>query len=636
MMRNRNLLLYGSDEPLPQTEHLAAGPVTVALEGGTLRWIRYRGIEVVRGIAFLVRDRMWNTAPATIANLRIERAGAGFAVAFDALCETADGDLTCRAQIAGAPDGTIRFEATASPVTDFVTNRTGFVVLHPLDGIVGEPVFVTDVRDREQMLRFPYFVDPEPCFTDVRAMRHRVTGDVWATCTMEGDAWETEDHRNWLDASFKTYVRPLRLPYPYTLRGGDVVRQAVTISFTGDAPVAVVTEPTEADIVLGGPIAGTMPIIALRVPAGHLDEAFAHVDAIRQSGVTLVNGTVDLRSDDVSFLALRYAALAEAAGAGLALQAILPSDDDETELAALAAVVATLPIPLESLFLMPAENRIRTDPGPPVPPTALLARLYAAARRAFPGVRIGGGTLGAFAEFNRNLPLPGLVDFVAHTASSLVHAADDRTVVENLQSFGFVAETVRAACGAVPYRLAASGISLDEGPFCGTVPNRDLNRATLASADPRERGLFGAAWTLASIGAMAEAGIEAVSPAAVAGGASIFSAVGLTPAAHVIGGMARAAGAARYAARSSKPGVAALAFHSGGATSLWLANLTKDSQPVTVPARRGATAAILDETTAAIAETVPDFLTNPTAELLSRHLELGAFGVAHIRFEDES
>ena len=71
----------------------------------------------------------------------------------------------------------------------------------------------------------------------------------------------------------------------------------------------------------------------------------------------------------------------------------------------------------------------------------------------------------------------------------------------------------------MPYRLAASGIGLDEGPFCGTVPNRELARATLANADPRDRGLFGAAWTLASIGAIAAAGIEAVSPAAVAGGA---------------------------------------------------------------------------------------------------------------------
>ena len=271
-----------------------------------------------------------------------------------------------------------------------------------------------------------------------------------------------------------------------------------------------------------------------------------------------------------------------------------------------------------------------------MPPVALLARLYAAARRAFPGVRIGGGTLGAFAEFNRNLPPPGLVDFVAHTSGGLVHAADDGTLIENLQSFDFVAESVRAACGNVPYRLAASGISLDEGPFCGTVPNRELTRATLASADPRERGLFGAAWTLASIAAISAAGIEAVSPAAVAGGASIFSPGGLTPAGHIVAGMARAAGATRCEVRSNNRDVAALAVSSGGATSLSLANHAPETRRVALPARGGATAAILDEVTARAAETSPDFLVAPATKLASRHLELGTFGVAHIRFEDES
>ncbi len=52
---------------------------------------------------------------------------------------------------------------------------------------------------------------------------------------MEGDAWEMEDHRNWLDASFKTYVRPLALPYPYTLKAGSSVTQTVTLTFSGIA-----------------------------------------------------------------------------------------------------------------------------------------------------------------------------------------------------------------------------------------------------------------------------------------------------------------------------------------------------------------------------------------------------------------
>ena len=327
MRRSRHLLLYGTDEPLPAMERLSAGPVSVVLDGGALRWIRYRGIEVIRSIAFLVRDRTWNTAGAAIDNLRIDREGEGFAVTFDARCRTADGELPWRARITGGSDGSVRFEATASPSADFVTNRTGFVVLHPLDGIVGEPVTVTQVDGRERRARFPYFVDPEPCFTDVRAMRHRVTGNVFATCAMEGDAWETEDHRNWLDASFKTYVRPLRLPYPYTLAAGEVVRQAVTVSFTGDAPVTIVTKSTGTEIVLGGPTAGTMPTIGLRVPAGRLEEAFAGVEAIRRTGVQLLNGTVDLRSDGAPLLLSHYAALAEAVGARIALQIILPCDD---------------------------------------------------------------------------------------------------------------------------------------------------------------------------------------------------------------------------------------------------------------------------------------------------------------------
>ena len=37
---------------------------------------------------------------------------------------------------------------------------------------------------------------------------------------MEGDTFEMEDQRNWTDASYKTYVRPLALPWPYTLAGG--------------------------------------------------------------------------------------------------------------------------------------------------------------------------------------------------------------------------------------------------------------------------------------------------------------------------------------------------------------------------------------------------------------------------------
>src|SRR5699024_8714562 len=47
-----------------------------------------------------------------------------------------------------------------------------------------------------------------------------------------------EDQRNWTDASYKTYSRPLALPWPYTLAKGDQVKQAVQLDLSGSATQA--------------------------------------------------------------------------------------------------------------------------------------------------------------------------------------------------------------------------------------------------------------------------------------------------------------------------------------------------------------------------------------------------------------
>ena len=227
---------YGTDEPLPERRLLRAGPVSATLENGALRWIRYGDVEVLRGIAFLVRDRAWGTTTPEIAALKVEEGAAGFRVTFDALCRTDDGDLPWSAEITGSADGTLRFAATARPAADFATNRTGFVILHPLDGVAGFPVEVAQGDGQRRQARFPTYVDPEPCFSDIRSLAHAVAPGIVATCTMEGDLWEMEDHRNWLDASFKTYVRPLRFPYPYVLKGGASMSEAVTLAFSGMVP----------------------------------------------------------------------------------------------------------------------------------------------------------------------------------------------------------------------------------------------------------------------------------------------------------------------------------------------------------------------------------------------------------------
>ena len=59
---------------------------------------------------------------------------------------------------------------------------------------------------------------------------------------MEGDTFEMEDQRNWTDASYKTYVRPLALPWPYTLASGAALDQSVTLTVSGDPPPRAAAE----------------------------------------------------------------------------------------------------------------------------------------------------------------------------------------------------------------------------------------------------------------------------------------------------------------------------------------------------------------------------------------------------------
>src|SRR5262249_12520376 len=160
--------------------------------------------EVLRAIAFLVRDENWGTFTPEIRNLYIDEAADRFIVHYSANCSDDRRKLSYETTITGRSDGSLSFEAVATPETDVVTNRTGFIVLHPVDGVAGHPVRVLHVDGREEEAVFPETIDPMCPFQSIRALSHQIAPQLWATCTMEGDTFEMEDQRNWSDASYKT------------------------------------------------------------------------------------------------------------------------------------------------------------------------------------------------------------------------------------------------------------------------------------------------------------------------------------------------------------------------------------------------------------------------------------------------
>jgi hypothetical protein len=207
----------------------------VELDNGQLRYLKLDGIEVLRAVAFLVRDENWGTYVPTIGNLKVEQRADGFSVSYKAVCGKGSQEISYDAKIEGRSDGSLEFTGSATPKTDFLTARTGFVVLHPLKGVVGKEVEVEHVDGTTVKSKFPAQVDPVQPFLHIRALTHAVMPGVKATVRFEGDTWEMEDHRNWTDQNFKTYSTPLSAPYPVLVSAGQRIEQSVEIRVEGRA-----------------------------------------------------------------------------------------------------------------------------------------------------------------------------------------------------------------------------------------------------------------------------------------------------------------------------------------------------------------------------------------------------------------
>ena len=197
---------------------------------GNLRTISYDGLEVLRAISYVVRDKDWGTYSPVIDELVVREGDDEFTVTYRAACRGSLGqNLTFRAAIHGTEAG-VTFDVVAEPETDFLTNRCGFCILHPIVNLAGTPVTVEHTDGAMEQSALPDLIEPWQPFKDMRAISHHVGPGLIASCRMEGGVWEMEDQRNWSDASYKTYVRPLALPWPYVMPRAVADRQTVTLT----------------------------------------------------------------------------------------------------------------------------------------------------------------------------------------------------------------------------------------------------------------------------------------------------------------------------------------------------------------------------------------------------------------------
>ena len=185
------------------------------------------------------------------------------------------------------------------------------------------------------------------------------------------------------------------------------------------------------------------------------------------------------------------------------------------------------------------------------------------------------------------------------------------SVMETLESMPSIIASTRNMIGKTPYHLGPSSIPCRDNPYGAAVAGEpDNGRVCLSDMDPRQRGLFAAAWNLGLVAAASQGGLDAISSGAVTGPQGVIyrksgyaqpgfdgSDAAVYPAYHILAGLGHASGARHIDTVIGAPGkIAALAHQSKSGPVLWLANLTGDRQSVKVSGFKGAAQLhILDE-----------------------------------------
>ena len=202
---------------------LKAGPLRADWVNGELRYVRCGAVEVLRRVYVAVRDCHWGTVPLRISNPEFEMGKDEFRLSFVATHQQDEIDFRWQGTITGDAQGAITFTMDGAAQRDFLRNRIGLCVLHPLE-CAGQPCRIEHADGAIEDGRFPQFIAPHQPFKDIRAITHESV-----TVRLTGDVFEMEDQRNWTDGSFKTYSTPLALPYPVMVQAGERIVQEMQL-----------------------------------------------------------------------------------------------------------------------------------------------------------------------------------------------------------------------------------------------------------------------------------------------------------------------------------------------------------------------------------------------------------------------
>lgn len=543
----QRIAVFGAASGMDGATAHELGRFKVSVSGGQITTILWDGIEVARGLSYLLRDENWATC--TVTSSLASGASNQFAI---------NGDIdengirfAYQLQIMLDSGGALVVQSRGEALSDFKTNRVGLTFLHPVPDTVGSPLEITHTDGSRTSSKFPILIQPSQPAFDIAGMRYPLTVSDNVTISFDAlradgsqDCFEMEDQRNWGDASYKTYIGSLLDPWPFVLRPGDVLHQSVRIgvekSQAAAQPVSINPDATHEF---------RLPAIGTSIPLGAAREALENIRKYGPPTTSFVSA--NLRSDRIDspdLEALREIAASLACPLRLELEV---HNDPASEIAQASNSLEQHGLNFSHVLACPAPYLKSYQPDAEWPDYEPLDTFYDRVRTAFPNSETGGGMLTYFTELNRKWPPLSSIDFIGHAYCPIVHAADDETVLQNVATLPLIARTIAETAPSLPYDIVSMQLSMRSNPYgAGPVPNTARQRLAMADADPREDGEFAGLWMLAIAKALGKTHVRSYCLGALAGPASLYSASradGRRPSFAAFDALAHASGGDQFA-----------------------------------------------------------------------------------------
>lgn len=471
---------------------LRSGDLRILYRNGEIRQVCLGRIQVLNAIYAAVRDQNWTTLPFTVDQENIEVSPVGFTI--EAHVSYSLEKILYSAKISIEAEGNrlqVRYKGEAG--STFLRNRIGLCILHPIKECKGKSVLISHPNGNQSEGRFPQLISPDQPFFNISGMTWEPGTGINAKLNFDGEVFESEDQRNWTDASYKTYCTPLSLPFPAKVEKGDQVDQSVTLVVEPEAASGDHSATNSTPSTL--PEKRTLnidPQKTFSLPGQGIGRSAEATPLTREESEILStlpfnHYRVDLYLAGGGWKKVYDSSVREQVQLGWPLELALHfGNQPKQELDAFLQHFTQFPADVHHFLVFDQEflsnNRLLT---------LVVPRL----KVVLPDTPVGGGTDANFAELNRNPPDTKQLDFITYSICPQIHAFDNLTIVENLQA---QSDSVSSARCLLNKPISIGAITLKQR-FNPVATDEDDMSLALPESDPRQHSSFTAGWTLSSI-----------------------------------------------------------------------------------------------------------------------------------------